>query len=368
MRIGIDASRLNIKEKTGTEWYSYYLIKNILNIDRDNQYFLFSKERLDDEFLNYPNIKNIVLSWKFRYFWTILKLSFSIKKYDLDLFFAPAHYLPACSCKKVVTWHDLGYEYYREHYSKKQLISLKYGAMILKKADVIITPSFFTKKDIVNKYDIDSKKIFAIHLGIDFNKYQKECSNEFKEIICKKYEINDNNYAIFIGRLETKKNICLIIDAYNYFRDNFQSDLKLVLVGKRGYEYDTINTAIKESPYEKDIRVIGWLEEGEKICLLKSAKIYLNFSHFEGFGITIIESMFCKIPMLLSNLEVFKELGVHEYCFCQNDVKMIAIKMDTILSNNDLRNEIINKNYCISQQYNWKKTAEETIEVFNNLK
>ena len=72
--------------------------------------------------------------------------------------------------------------------------------------------------------------------------------------------------------------------------------------------------------------------------------------------------------MLLSNLEVFKELGVHGYCFCQNNAKMIAIKMDTILSNNDLRNEIINKNYCISQQYNWKKTAEETIAIFNSLK
>lgn len=368
MRIGIDASRLNISEKTGTEWYSYYLIKNILDIDRDNQYFLFSREKLDNEFLNYPNTKNIVLSWKFRYFWTILKLSYSIRKYNLDMFFSPAHYVPICSCKKVVTWHDLGYEYYREYYSKKQLTSLKYGARALKKADAIITPSFFTKNDIINKYNIDVKKIFAIHLGIDFNKYQKEYSNELRDATLKKYEINDNNYVIFIGRLETKKNISIIIDSYNYFRDNFKSDIKLLLVGKNGYEYDIINTRIKQSSYAKDIKVIGWLEEDEKICLLKNAKIYLNFSHFEGFGITIIEAMFSRVPILLSNLEVFKELGVHEYCFCQNDARIIAIKMDTMLSNNDLRNEIINKNYSIAQQYSWKQTAEKTIEVFNKLK
>lgn len=368
MRIGIDASRLNLKQKTGTEWYSYYLIKNILNIDRDNQYFLFSKEKLDAGFLNFPNVKNIALSWKFRYFWTILKLSLSIRKYNLDLFFSPSHYLPICSCKKVVTWHDLGYEYYKEYYSKKQLISLRYGARALKKANAIITPSFFTKKDILSKYDIDDKKIFVTHLGIDFNKYQKEYSNEFKENILKKYGIMDNNYVVFIGRLETKKNVEIIIHAYNYFRSNYQSNLKLLLIGKGGYGYNIIDAEIKKSPYRRDIKILGWLREDEKICLLKNAKIYLNFSHFEGFGITIIESMFCKIPMLLSNLEVFKELGVHEYCFCQNNPRSIAIKIDTILSNDDLRNEIINANYSISQQYNWKKTAEETIKVFNKLK
>ncbi len=367
MKIGIDASRLNTQEKTGTEWYSYYLIKNILDIDKHNQYFLFSKEKLDDEFLKHDNVKNIVLAWKLKYFWTILKLSYSIKKYELDLFFAPAHYLPFCRFKKIVTWHDLGYEYYKEYYSRKQLVSLKFGANALKKVDAIITPSFFTKKDIVSRYNIDNKKIFVTHLGIDFNKYQKEYSEEFYKAVLKKYSLS-SNYFLFISRLETKKNIELVIEAYNNFRNGSQLNMQLVLIGKAGYGYDIINTKIQESLYKNDIKILGWIEEEEKVCMLKNAKMYLNFSHFEGFGITIIESMFCKISMLLSDLEVFRELGVHDYCFCKNDAKGIAIKMDTLMNNQTLKEDIINKNYFTSQQYGWKQTAEKTIEVFNELR
>ena len=102
MKIGIDASRINLKQKTGTEWYSYYITKYLLNIDRNNQYFLFSREELANEFLEYPNVKNIVLKWPLKEFWTFTKLSSELKKYDLDLFFSPAHNLPNTKAKKVI--------------------------------------------------------------------------------------------------------------------------------------------------------------------------------------------------------------------------------------------------------------------------
>lgn len=367
MNIGIDASRLNISEKTGTEWYSYYIIKNILNIDKHNQYFLFSKEKLSDEFLGYSNVKNIVLNWRFKYFWTIFKLSHELRKYKLDVFFAPAHYLPFCKCKKVVTWHDLGYEYYKEYYSKKQLISLFYGAKSLKKANAIITPSYFTKQDIIKTYQIDSNKIFVTHLGLDFNKYQIIFSQEEQKQILDKYNIT-KEYLIYIGRLESKKNIITLIKTFDYFKEYFNNDLELVLIGKNGYGFEEIEKNINNSKFKNDIKIIGWISEEDKVCLLQNAKIYINLSNFEGFGMTLLEAMFLKVPMLVSNLEVFKELGISDYCFCRNDYKDIATKIDTLIKNDILKNDIINKNYFESQKYSWKNTAQKTIDIFNNLK
>ena len=132
MNIGIDCSRIEIKQKTGTEWYSYYIVKNILNIDKKNQYFLFSREKLSDEFTNFNNAKNIVLNWPMKKFWTIFRLSLSLKKYNLDVFFSPSHNLPTCHCKKIITWHDLGYKHYPGYYSflqnlsSYQILSLQY--------------------------------------------------------------------------------------------------------------------------------------------------------------------------------------------------------------------------------------------------
>ncbi len=364
MKIGIDASRLNLKEKTGTEWYSYYIIKNILDIDRDNQYFLFSKEAADNEFLKYDNVTNIVLDWKFNKFWTIIKLSFALRKYNVDLFFSPSHNLPFGKFKKMITWHDLGYEYYPQYYSKSQIISLKFGAKQLKSSDIIITPSYETKNDIIKKYKINDSKVFVIQHGIDFNKYQKIFSEEEIKNILNKHKIT-KDYLLFIGRLENKKNIETLIKAFDYLKSNFKNDLELVLLGKNGYGFDKISDEINNSSdYKNDIKIIGWTEENEKICLLKNAKIYLNFSHFEGFGMTLIEAMFSKVPILISDLKVFRELGIDDYCFCRNDYKDIAIKIDTLILNNELRNDIINKNYFESQKYNWKKSAEETVKIF----
>lgn len=362
MRIGIDASRLNINEKTGTEWYSYYLIKNLLNIDESNQYFLFSREKLDDEFLKYKNVKNIVLKWPFGKFWTLIRLSVELKKYKLDLFFSPSHNLPICKCKKIITWHDLGYLHYPEYYSKFQLFSLKLGAKQLKKADVIISPSEFTKNDIIENYKINKDKIFVVNHGLDFEKYNTILNKNILSFgVTKKY-------IIYIGRLEAKKNILKIIKSYNFFREKYNNNLELVLIGSRGYGYCDIQKEIENSKYKNDIKILGWVNEEDKIFLLQNASIYLNFSNFEGFGMPLLESSYCNIPMLIRDMKVFREFDFHDFCFVGDDIEIISDKINFILSNSDFRNEIIEHNYLVSKNYSWEGSARKIIDLFNRLK
>ena len=352
MRIGIDASRINLKHKTGTEWYSYYIIKNILNIDLNNQYFLFSREKLPDEFLNYPNVKNIVLKWLFRKFWTLFRLSSSLRKYNLDLFFSPSHNLPFTKIKKIITWHDLGYEYYPKYYSKLQLFSLKLGARQLKKADAIITPSNFTKQDIIKYYGIGEDKIYVIPHGVRVDSTLQAAL--------------DNGYLLCIGRLEAKKNIITLIKAYNHFIDNYNYDLQLILIGSRGYGFKDIEKEINSSKHKSNIKIKGWVGNKEKNNLLKSAKVYLNLSNFEGFGMPILEAAINKVPMIISNLEAYKEFDLHDYCFTENNIEIISAKINKILSDSELRKAIIEKNYALAQQYSWQKSAEKTLKVFND--
>ncbi|MCD4705310.1 glycosyltransferase family 4 protein [bacterium] len=359
MRIGIDASRLNLEQKTGTEWYAYYIIKNLLDIDRKNQYFLFSREKLPAEFLNYSNVNNIILKWPLKKFWTLIRLSFSLKKYKLNLFFSPAHNLPLAKVKKIVTWHDLGYEYYPEYYSQLQLWSLKLGAQKLKTADKIITPSQFTKNDIVKKYQIDEDKIFVTPLGIDFQKYdQIQINSE----ILKKYQIT-KKYLLYIGRLENKKNVLGLIKAFNELKE--KQDYQLVLIGKYGIiGKEEIQNEINNSPYQSDIKVIGWVEELEKINLLKQASLFCLLSFFEGFGISILEAMYCQVPILLSDLEVFYEFNLSDICYIENNISEISLQMERLLTQDN--HDLIQNNYQLSLKYSWLETAQKTLEVLQN--
>ncbi|MDD4290417.1 MAG: glycosyltransferase family 1 protein [Patescibacteria group bacterium] len=363
MNIGIDCSRIEIKQKTGTEWYSYYIIKNILNIDEENQYFLFSREKLSSEFTNFSNVKNIVLDWPIKKFWTIIKLSLSVKKYNLDLFFSPAHNLPICGSKKLITWHDLAYEYYPKYYSFLQKLSLKLGAKNLRYANAIISPSIATKNDIIKFYEINEDKIVVVPHGIDFEKYGN--INDNKEVLNK---FNLQNYFVYMGRLETKKNIESLIDFYDNYCCEFGSHYDLVLIGKPGYGYDKIESRINNSKFKNYIKILGYVSENEKIQILKNSSMYLNFSNFEGFGMTILEAVILKVPLLISDLEVFREINLDEVCYTNDFFKDAVKKVAKILRDEEFKNYLVEKNYKILNFYKWENSARKTIEVFNNLK
>jgi len=363
MKIGIDASRINLEQKTGTEWYSYYIIKNLLDIDKQNQYFLFSREKLPEEFLKYSQVKNIVLKWPLKKFWTLNKLSWSLKNYNLDLFFSPAHNLPLTKINKIITWHDVGYEYFPKHYSRTQLLSLKMGAQGLKKADYIITPSLNTKKDIIKFYEIGEDKIFVIPHGIDFEKYN---DMPFNEEIWNKYGIK-KDYILYIGRLESRKNIINLIKSFEKVKEK-NNDFQLVLIGKPSFGFEDIKYQVEDSKYKEDIKIIGWLNEKDKISILKKAKLFCLLSLFEGFGMSILESMLCKVPILVSDLEVFKEFGINDSCFTENNIGNISAQMEKLLFDEELREKIINKNLVLVQKYSWSQAAQKILEVLQKIK
>ncbi len=360
MKIGVDASRISLKQKTGTEWYAYYIIKNLLDIDSQNQYFLFSQEELPAEFLNYPQVHNIVLKWPLKKFWTLIRLSFGLRKYNLDLFFSPAHNPPLTKLKKVITWHDLAYEYFPKYYSLMQLLSLKLGARALNKSAAIISPSLNTKKDIIKFYGIGEDKIFVIPHGVDFVKYQ----NILADIeVLNKYQINQN-YLLYIGRLESKKNIINLIQAWNKLKEK-QNNLQLVLLGKYGFGYKDIKKVIEDLSYKKDIKIIGWVSEEDKIKILKQASLFCLLSVLEGFGMSILEAMLCQVPVLVLDSNIFKEFNLNDACFTENNIGSISSKMKKLLLDQELREDIIAKNFILVQKYTWQKSAQETLAVFN---
>jgi len=116
MIIGIDASRANRSFKTGTEWYSYYLIINLIEIDLENNYILYTDKPLNQAFLfdldlsRHTNVKIKYLKWPFKYMWTLGRLTLEMIFNRPDVLFVPAHVLPLFSPKKTInTIHDIAF-------------------------------------------------------------------------------------------------------------------------------------------------------------------------------------------------------------------------------------------------------------------
>ncbi len=421
MIIGIDASRANKKHKSGTEWYAYYLIRWLAKIDKENSYILYSDKPLEGGLLDlrssqyfegdshdnkirfdkkgfqiikspYNNFKGKILKWPFSYFWTQGRLSWEMLWHSPDILFIPSHTLPFFHAKKsVVTIHDIGFETNNFLYPKEYIIKGKYKKIVnllikiisagkyeatyldylrwstkytLKKAQTIITVSNFTKNEIKRVYKLKKDNIFVVHNGYNKFLYKKIFNKDKIKEILNKYDI-DSPYFFYIGRLEKKKNIPFLIEAFALFKENNKNlNYKLVLVGDAGYCYDEINCLIHQYRLIDDVIMPGWIKEEDIPYLYNGAEAFIFPSCYEGFGIPLLQAMACEVPILASNIESIKEVVKDAaLLFDLKDINSIAQAMNRIVFDKQLKNNLIKKGAEIAKDYSWEKTAKETLKV-----
>ena len=370
MKIGIDASRANREIKTGVEWYSFYLIEELKKITShsQDQFFLYTDKPLKGELSKLPkNWHEKILFWPFKYLWTKIRLSFEILKNKPDVLFIPSHVLPLIFPKKtVITIHDLGYERYPEAYPKLFRFYLKKNYQIASRlAEKIIVPSYFTKKELITLYKVPPEKIEVIHLGYNEKIFKKIEEKEKVDKFLEKFGIK-KPYLVFIGRLEIKKGIKCLLQAYRLLITNYQlKNISLVLVGKPGYGYNEIrNLKLKI----KNLIEIGHVDQNDLPYFYNGAEIFIFPSLYEGFGMPILEAMACGCPVIASDIEPIKEVGGESVIFFKvGDAEDLAEKIKKVLENQELKNQMIQKGLENIKKFSWQKCAKQTLEVLKSF-
>jgi glycosyltransferase involved in cell wall biosynthesis len=402
MIIGIDASRANLRRKTGTEWYSFYLIKNLAIIDKENKYILYLNKLPSAELqaaieIN-PNFSLKILNWPFRSFWTLGRLTLEMIFHKPDILFIPAHTMPLCYPKKTInTIHDIAFTCDRGLYlsssvktdralSKKIIEFLirvftlgKYHSQsldylywstdfALRRAKKIITVSDFTKQEILNFYPRAKKeKIAVVHNGYNNDLYKLDRRQDKIDAVLDKYGI-ESPYFLYVGRLEKKKNTPDLIEALAILRENHpEIKEKMVLIGDASFGYDEVKYVIEEFNLNYEVLMPGWVAEEDMPFIYNGASAFIFPSKHEGFGIPILQAMACGVPTAASNIQVFKEVaGEAVLYFNHHDKKDISEAMAKLILDNNLRIELVNKGLKRVQDFNWEKCARETLrEILN---
>ncbi len=367
MKIGIDASRANKKHKTGVEWYSYHLIEQFKKIDHQNQYFLYANEPLRGALAEMPdNFQEAVLKWPIPRTWTVLRLSWEmlVGRKKCDTLFVPAHTIPLFNPERsVVTVHDIGFEHFPECYQTADKFYHKLIIHFIKKsADQIITVSEYSKRDLIETYKIDPAKIKVVYNGYDQERYRE--MPDAKTYIRNKFEINAP-YILFVGRLEEKKNISRLIDAFNLFKkQNPQDDHKLVLVGSCGFGFEQAQKKIGEYGLQKEIIFPGWLDDHDLPYLHSASDLFVFPSLFEGFGIPILEAMACGEPVVCSNTTSLPEVaGDATIMFDPTDIEQMSAVMARVLLNPRTASDLREKGLARTKLFSWEKCAIQTHKI-----
>jgi len=403
MIIGIDASRANRERKTGTEWYSFYLIQNLAIIDKINTYWLYLDNpptaELKIAIRNNPNFHFKYLDWPLYSFWTLGRLSLEMLWRRPDVLFVPAHTLPLFSPRKTInTIHDIAFVreqnlYFSEKAKTKiagsrrlinflvKLITLgKYRsnsvdylywstAFALRHAKKIITVSEFTKQEILSLYPkTKMQKISVVHNGYDNEIFRPLQEPEKTSSILEKYGIA-KPFFLYVGRLEKKKNTPALIEALSLVRENNpEIKEKLVLIGNASFGFDEVKYVIEEFNLNHDVYMPGWVSEDDLPYIYNAASAFVFPTKHEGFGIPILESLACGLPTIASDLPVLREIaGDAVLYFDQNDKHDIARAMVRIIKDENLRQILINKGLEQSHKFSWRQCAEKTLEEIKNL-
>lgn len=381
MKIGIDI-RVIGKNRTGDEVYFFNLVKNLAETNRrgltstENEYLLFTdrdpkkdfalKEEMERLELG-SNFKIIFLNSPNRFWWNFWALPKYLKKNPVDIFhtqYIAPFWLPK-NTRLVLTIHDISFNFFPEYIKKTDLFLLK--ALIprsIRRADKIITVSASERNKLIDFYKVAPEKVDFTYNGVDFKKFSQKFSYEEIKKINTKYKIPDTKYILYLGTLQPRKNIPIIIEAMKYL------DIKLVIAGNReAHNFDQkIDEAIKKNGLQDKIIFPGWIDEEDKPILLQIAECFVFSSLYEGFGIPIIEAMAAGTPVVCSDIPMFREIGKDAALFCDpKNSQQFAENISKVLEDQPLREKLVRSGIENAQNFTWQKTAKKTSGVYKDI-
>ncbi len=361
MLISIDASRANREPKTGTEWYSYYVIQELKKIiPQEHQVVLYTNEALKGDLALMPaNWSEHRLKWPPKYLWTQLRLWWELILQKPDVLLVPAHTIPFLpvpkKVKMYVTVHDVGFKRFPKLYKP---IQVWYHDLTMRRikgrADKILTISEFSRQEIMDCYQIKSDRIKVGYLGYDQQKFQP---HQVDPAILTRYKISQP-YILYLGRLEKKKNIGNIVKAFASVKAE-HPDLQLVLAGSGGNMYDEVKDIIRQYKLETEIILTGYLAEEDLPQVLAGAKIFVFPTLYEGFGLPIIQAMAAGVPVITSDMEPHREVAGGAACLVNPQQSAdLATAISRLLSEPAYTQALMDKGMTRARYFSWSQTAQ----------
>ncbi len=276
---------------------------------------------------------------------------------NYDIYWQP-NFIPhrGVKAKKIVTTvHDFSFLLYRKYHPKETLRYFDNNFFKnIYRSDTIITGSYYTKGEILDRLDFREENIRVIYHGVDHNIFRVYKDIDFK--LSKKFILS-------VGSIEPRKNLLGLLKAYNLLDKRLKDEYKLILVGFRGWENREIMELIEQN--SKNIDYLGFIstEDLAKVYNLASCFIYPSF--YEGFGLPIVEAMACGTPVISSNNSSLPEIGGDAVIYANpNSVEDIKDKIELLLNSADLREDLSKRGLAQSKLFSWEKSAKAHLDSF----
>lgn len=360
MRIGIDASRAVVRPRTGTENYSYHLIREILARGRAHDYTLyFNQPPASGDFPTGSATERVM---PFPRLWTHLRLSAEMSTHPPDVLFVPSHVLPLMHPERsVATVHDLGYLYWPKAHPLARRWYLHLSTLFnARSSSRVIAVSQATADDLVRRYGISREKIAVIPEGC--GPEYRPPSAEAVAAVRSRYAL-PGRYVLAVGTIQPRKNLGRLVDAFRRVRQA-TGDVMLVLAGKPGWGAAPI---LRQIAGASSVRVLGYVPDRDLPALLGGAEALAFPSLYEGFGLPALEAMACGTPVVCSNNSSLPEIVGDAGLLVQpTDADAIAGALILLLEDAALREELRRRGIERAASFSWTRCAAATLDLLES--
>lgn len=366
MLIAIDANEANVENRVGIGQFAYAILKELPKLASLNKdvIHLYLKD-YPGKFL--PEANDY---WQYQVFgpkflWTQTALPFRLfaASQKPRVFYSLSHYAPRFSpVPTVVSIMDLSFIHFPHFFTQKDLFQLKnWTAYSVKKAVKIITISEYSKKDIAGYYLISPDKIEVVYPGYDRKIYNNQPADKNRKNRLFKSLGIKNDFILFTGTIQPRKNIERLIEAYKLVRR--EKTLQLVLVGKKGWQYQPILDKIAKEG-KQNIIWTDYLANEELSVLYKNARCFILPSFYEGFGIPVIEAMASGCPAVVSNNSSLPEIaGEAAIRIDPDNPESIAEAILEAGYNKRRREQMIKNGLKNIKRFDWAKSAVKIYQI-----
>ena len=289
-----------------------------------------------------------------------------------DLFFSPGYTLPLIpvNCKKVITIFDISYLTHPEWFSYKYRIPYQILTKpTLKKADIILTGTEFTKQEILRLYDVNANKICVTNLGVEEKFIKLELGIKNFDGVKDKYKLS-GKIVLFVGTIYNRRNVPVLMEAVANIIKRNGEDISLVIIGQNyTYPYFDVLQMAQKYNVQRHLRWITYTTDEELFALYKVADVFVCSSSYEGFNIPPLEAMYLGVPVICSVLSSLPEVvGDAAYPLADpTSPEEMTTALEKVLTDDKLKEDLIRKGRERSKLFSWEKCATQTMEYFESI-
>ena len=285
-----------------------------------------------------------------------------------DYFYhSPSFVLPHFAGKCVSTVHDMSVFRVPQYHPKTRV---KYQHDIFphltQKGDLFITDSEFSRTELLDFFPVSPDRVMSVPLGVD-PMFQVRSQEHIQETLSR-YGLKPNAYALSVGTIEPRKNVEVLIDTYASLPPELRAQYPLVLVGGHGWNSESIHQKIARYSQEGWLKYLLFVSDQDLAFIYSGARLFACVSHYEGFGLPVLEAMASGIPVISSNAASLPEVGGDAVVYVSpNQKEEIREALIRVLNDDLLCQDLSLRGLARSTLFNWERTAQQTIEAYRRI-